>query len=207
MDVWAEVADRRIRLAEEVDALSSTSLEAPSWCSGWRVRDVLGHVVYLAEATQWRVARDVVRLGPKPDKALDHQARALGDQEASELTARLRTAAGGRFHVVGSPAVVALGEMLVHSADMFRAIDRDIDVDPEVASPVLGVYRRLGRVAFHGAPTKNVTLVATDADVRLGSGPEVRGRTIDLLLLLANRSQVLDVLAGPGVDLVHTRHH
>ena len=111
MDLWADVASRRVRLADEVDALGTTSLEAPSWCSGWRVRDVLGHLVYLAEATQWSALRDVVRLGPKPDKALDHQARALGDRPVDELSARLRTAAGGRFHVVGSPAVVALGSI------------------------------------------------------------------------------------------------
>jgi hypothetical protein len=98
-----------------------------------------------------------------------------------------------------------LGEVLVHGADMLRAVDRDIDVDPQVVWPVLSVYRRVGRIAFHGAPTKGLTLVATDADVRLGNGPEVRGRAIDLLLLLANRTQVLAALTGPGVDLVQTR--
>ena len=95
MDVWADVARRRVQLADEVDALDTTSLEVPSWCSGWRVRDVLGHLVYLAEATQRSALRDVVRLGPKPDKALDHQARALGDRPVEELTVRLRTAEAG----------------------------------------------------------------------------------------------------------------
>ena len=89
---------------------------------------------------------------------------------------------------------------------MLRAVGRDSDVDPKAVGPVLGVYRRVGRLAFHGAPAKGVTFVATDARVRLGTGPEVRGRAIDLLLLLANRSQVLDALTGPGVDLVQTRH-
>ena len=51
MDVWTEVADGRVRLADEADRLDPDALEAPSWCSGWRVRDVLGHLVYLAEAS------------------------------------------------------------------------------------------------------------------------------------------------------------
>ncbi len=44
-----------------------------------------------------------------------------------------------------------------------------------------------------------MTLVATDTYLRLGSGPEVTARAIDLLLLLANRRQALDDLSGPGV--------
>lgn len=206
MDVWTEVADERVRLADEVDRLDADALEAPSWCSGWRVRDVLGHLVYLAEATQWSVVRDIVRLGPKPDRALDRRARALGDHSVDELTGRLRASAAGRFHVLGSPAAVALGEVLVHGADMLRAVHRDTDVDPTVVGPVLAVYRRIGRVAFHDTPSKVVTLVATDAEVRLGSGPEVRGRSIDLLLLLANRSQALATMSGPGVGLLQVRH-
>jgi uncharacterized protein (TIGR03083 family) len=205
VDVWAEVARRRVRLADEVEVLDPDVLAAPSWCTDWRVRDVLGHLVYLAEATQASVLRDVVRLGPKPDKALDRRARALGDRPVDELTSRLRASAGGRFHVLGSPAVVALGEVLVHGADMMRAVGRDTDVDAGVVSPILRVYRRVGRVAFHATPMKGVSLVATDAVVRLGTGPEVAGRSIDLLLLLANRPQVLAGLTGPGVDLLRSQ--
>jgi hypothetical protein len=84
-------------------------------------------------------------------------------------------------------------------------VGRDTEVDAHVVGPVLRVYRRVGRVAFHATP-KGVTLVATDADIRLGNGPEVRGRSIDLLLLLANRPQVLADLAGPGADLLRSRH-
>jgi len=95
--------------------------------------------------------------------------------------------------------VVVLGEVLVHGADMLRPVGIDDMVDPSIASMVMGVYRRVGRVAFHAAPAARVTLVATDTGLRLGSGPEVQGQAMDLLLLLANRRQVLDRLSGPGV--------
>jgi uncharacterized protein (TIGR03083 family) len=202
VDIWIEVATRRRQLADCIDDLDNDALDGRSWCAGWRVRDVLGHLVYLAEATQWRVARDVVRYGPKPDRALDRQARSLGERPVDELTSRLRAAAGGRFHVLGSPAVVALGEVLVHGADMLRPIGVDTSVDESVVLPLLRVYRRLGRIAFHAAPAASVTLVATDAPVSLGHGPEVHGRAIDLLLLLANRTAVLDALTGPGLEVL-----
>ena len=51
---------------------------------------------------------------------------------------------------------------------------------------------------FHAAPARGRRLVATDADWARGQGPEVKGRAIDLLLLLANRRQVVPLLEGPG---------
>lgn len=110
-----------------------------------------------------------------------------------------RAAAHGRFHVLGTPAAVALGEVLVHGSDMMRAVGANDDVDPTVVVPVLHVYRRLGHIAFHGVPAAKVMLVASDTEARLGTGPEVRGRALDLLLLFANRRQVVNSLSGPGL--------
>jgi hypothetical protein len=36
-------------------------------------------------------------------------------------------------------------------------------------------------------------------DVLGGAGPEVTGRAIDLVMLMANRQQVIATLSGPGV--------
>ena len=199
-DVWAEVAARRLQIAEWTRSLDPLATDAPSWCDGWRVRDVLGHLVHLAEANQRTMVRDIITQGPKPDRALARVATELGQRPVDEFTDRLKAAAQGRFHVLGTPAAVALGEVLVHGSDMMRAVGANDGVDPSVVVPVLGVYRRLGRIAFHGAPAANVALVATDTQLRLGTGPEIRGRALDLLLLLANRRQVLASLSGPGLD-------
>ncbi|MHB8467968.1 MAG: maleylpyruvate isomerase family mycothiol-dependent enzyme [Acidimicrobiales bacterium] len=200
MDVWADVAARRSQLAEWARSLEPSAADAPSWCDGWRVRDVLGHLVHLAEATQLRMARDVITRGPMPDRALARVAADLGRRSVEELSDRLQAAAGGRFHILGTPMVVALGEVLVHGSDMLRAVGADDEVDPSIVVPVLNIYRRVGRLAFHAAPAAKVTLVATDVQAAIGQGPEVRGRALDLLLLLANRRQVLADLVGPGLD-------
>jgi hypothetical protein len=73
--------------------------------------------------------------------------------------------------------------------------------DPPVADVlvVLDTYKKWGRRTFHAVPHRSVSLTATDADWRSGSGPEVRGEAIDLLLLVANRRHVIDRLDGPGV--------
>ncbi|MCB0972652.1 MAG: maleylpyruvate isomerase family mycothiol-dependent enzyme [Acidimicrobiales bacterium] len=205
MDVWNEVAGGRHRLADRIDGLGPDALDGPSWCGGWRGRDVLGHLVYLAEASQAGVWLDVVRLGPRPDRALDRRARELGELPVPELTERLRGAAEGRFHILGTPAVVVVGELLVHGNDLLAPLGESVDIEPEVAAAVAPTYHRVGKFAFGGNPTKGVSLVADDADLRLGDGPEVRGRAFDLVLLLANRRQALDRLEGPGVEVVSAR--
>jgi len=164
---------------------------------------VLGHLVYLAEATHLSVGLDMLRRGPVPDKMLTHTALALGRHPVAELSDRLLRSASGHYHVPGPPRIVALGEVLVHGEDMMRPLGAHGDeVDPRIITPVLPWFRRLGRLGFHGTPRSGVTLVATDTDASIGSGPEVRGRAIDLLLLVANRRQVLAELDGPGLDSV-----
>ena len=201
VDVWASVAARRVELADRIDTLDPDELDADSWCAGWRVRDVVGHLVQLAEATQRSMAMVLVRNGLPLDRGLAAAARRIGDRPADELAARLRRSSGGRFHVIGLPPAVALGEVLVHSEDALRPLGRPLDIGPDEAAAVLDVYRRIGRLAFHQTIPK-ATMVATDVAWTAGRGPEIRGRALDLLLLLANRRQVVGDLTGPGLDAI-----
>jgi uncharacterized protein (TIGR03083 family) len=201
---WARVAEYRCQFADAVETLGLQDLDAPSWCRGWRVRDVLAHLVHLAEASQVSMARDMVRNGMRPDTALARIARRLGDQPVPLLVERLRQSQGGRFHVVGFPPAVALGDVLVHGNDALRGVGLEFEVRPADVLPVLNTYRRVGGLAFHGRPHRNVRLVGTDIDWSLGNGPEVHGRVIDLLMLTANRVQVIPSLSGPGVSGIAT---
>jgi uncharacterized protein (TIGR03083 family) len=197
--VWAKVAEYRCGLADAFETLTPEQCESPSWCSGWRARDVLGHLVHLAEASQGSMVRDVIRHGMRPHSALDLIARQLGDEPVPSLAQRLRQAQHGRLHVVGFPRAVGLGDVLVHGNDALRALGMEFGVHPDDVVPVLSVYRRVGGLVFHARPHRNVRLVATDVQWSCGEGPEVTGRAIDLLMLIANRRQVVESLAGPGV--------
>jgi deazaflavin-dependent oxidoreductase (nitroreductase family) len=197
--IWSEVARLRHALADRFEGLDDKQWDEGSWCPGWRVRDVLGHLVYLAEATRPSVLRDAIHHRVLPDRMVDRTARELGAQPVPALVQRLRTGAGGRFHLWGTPPAVALGEVLVHGADALRALGGEPEVPPDRVGPVLVAYRRLGGLAFHAASQRGVRLMATDLDWTTGHGPVVEGRAIDLALLMANRRQVRPQLSGPGV--------
>ena len=117
----------------------------------------------------------------------------------AELADRLRVPAEGDRGFPGFPEAMGMGDVLVHSADVFRPLGLDVDAPPAVAALVLDAYWRRGRMLVHAEPQRRLGLVATDLDWTKGSGPEVRGKAIDLVLLVSNRRQVLPCLEVPGL--------
>jgi uncharacterized protein (TIGR03083 family) len=200
MDVRDEIRRLRLNFADDIARLPPDQWDLPSWCAGWRVRDVLGHLVHTAESTQVSMFWQIMRHGARPDRALERIARTLGDQPVPELAERLRKAAGRHSHVIGMPSELGLGDLLVHSADALRPAGIIPDPPRHDVLVVLETYKAWGRRLFHAVPHQRVCLVATDADWHSGRGPEVRGSAIDLLLVVAKRPQVVDRLEGAGVS-------
>jgi uncharacterized protein (TIGR03083 family) len=199
VDLPREVARLRRQFADRVESLDESAWNAASWCSGWRVRDVLAHLVLGAEMTPLSLTRVLLRGGLRPDRAVSNAAKRIGDVAVAELADRLRAGAEGGFRPPGFPEAMGLGDVLVHSVDAFRPLGLEVDAPPADAVPVLDAYWRRGRMLVHAVPQQGRRLVATDLDWTKGSGPEVRGKAIDLLLLVANRRQVLPCLDGPGM--------
>jgi uncharacterized protein (TIGR03083 family) len=199
VEVPLEVARLRHQFADRITALDERAWDEASWCSGWQVRDVLAHLVRNAESTPWSLMSDLLRGGFRPDYSVNKATKRLRVVPVPELADRLRRAADERLRSGGSTKPFGMGDVVVHSADAFRPIGEDVDVPPDVAASVLDAYWDRGRIVVHAAPHRGHRLVATDLDWSKGSGTEIRGRTIDLVLFVANRSQVLPCLEGPGL--------
>ena len=199
VDIAQEQARLRRRFADRIASLDEAAWDAASWCAGWRVRDVLAHLVKGAEMSYGSLTLDLVRGGFRPDRSVGKAATRLGAEPVPELAERLRRAADRQFHLVGTSEAMGLVDVLVHSADALRPIGLEVDAPPADAPPALDALWKAGRMIVHASPQQGRRLVATDVDWSRGSGPEVRGRGIDLLLLVANRRQVLPDLAGPGL--------
>jgi len=202
-EVPQEVARLRHQFADRFVALNETTWDEPSWCSGWQVRDVLAHLVRNAESTPWSLLRDLLRGGFRPDYSVNKSAKRLRGVPVPELADRLRRAADERLRSGGSSKPFGMGDVVVHSADAFRPLGEDVDVSPDVAAAVLDAYWDRARMVVHAAPHRGHRLVATDLDWSRGSGTEIRGKTIDLVLFVANRCQVLPLLEGPGLGALH----
>lgn len=198
-EVPQEIARLRHQFADRIVALDETGWDEASWCSGWRVRDVLAHFVRNAESTPWSLMIDLLRGGFRPDYSVNKAAKRLRGVPVPELADRLHRAADEHLRSSGSSKPFGMGDVVVHSADAFRSFGEDVDVAPDVAVSVLDAYWDRARMVVHAAPHRGHRLVATDFDWSRGSGTEIRGRTIDLVLFVANRRQVILLLEGPGL--------
>lgn len=192
-DVWTRVAFERVALADELDGIDAAAWDAPSLCGGWRVRDVVAHLVAMAEAkSRLGFIAQNARIDLRFNKAVDKMARRLAaGTSPSELPQRLRDARGGRFHVPGMRPVVALGEVLVHRADIAGAAGLPRHPADESLRAVLEAEVNLW-FAFGVSPKmRRNYFVPTDAEWTVGpaDGPRIEAPGEDLLLIACGRKQ------------------
>lgn len=201
--VWTWVAEERRALADRLDDFDPSAWDRPSLCAGWRVRDVVGHLVWRAESTRPSVVRDVSRELRPPQAAIARIARRVGAADPAALTGRLRTGAEGRFVLPGLPPAFALAEVLAHGSDALRgalAPTRPADGCTRLAADT---YRRSGAL-FGVRRSARVRLTATDAGWSIGpeDGPAATGPGEAVLLALAGRPEGTADLEGPGAALL-----
>lgn len=202
-DTWASVAEHRLALADALDGLAPPAWDAPSLCGGWKVRDVVGHLVHLAEASTGSMLLDIVRQARLPMEAVSRIARREGRTGPSELVDRLRAAAGGRFVVPSQPPTMALGEVVVHGLDVTRPTGLDdLPLAPEAGRTVAAAYRQRGPVFGEGLRVRRLRFEATDAGWTVGpdDGPTAAGPAAAVLMALAGRPEGWSDLTGPGAE-------
>jgi len=194
------VADERRDLVTLLRTLSDEEWQAPSLCEGWRVRDVVAHVLYDTIPTQ-----DYLAIMVKGRFSVDRINNRLVDREretpTSQLVDRLESSIGRGALARVAPAS-ALADVLVHHQDIRRPLGRKRSIPEE----------RLVRVLNHPDPfvfpwrhTRGLRFVATDVDWSRGRGPEVRGTGEAIALATVGRPVVLDELTGEGVDELRRR--
>jgi|SRR5579859_917957 len=203
---WEATRAARLALADALDGAGPASWDVPSWCSGWRVRDVVGHVTANAEGAfvLHRALPGLARHHFSVDAFLLADGRRRGAAEPATLIGRLRHAAGGRFRPPGRTPADVLCDVLVHTQDALRPIGSQ-------CHPPAGALRiALDRTApANSPPARNraagLRLRATDLDWAWGAGPEVTGPALDLLLAVTGRAAALGTLTGSGVPVLAAR--
>lgn len=195
--------EERTELAEFLGTLTSAEWDSPSLCEGWRVRDVVAHMISYDGLGPAGVLRRFVRGRFRPAVVNE-----IGVQEYSHEPDRLLELLDERLTPRGFPTWgdgrIAFLDGLIHHQDIRRGLGKQRDVPPErlaVALPLsLGAPPLRAKGRTHG-----LRLIADDIDVALGEGAEVRGPGEALLLAMAGRRGVVDELTGPGQSVLAER--
>ncbi|WP_028926237.1 maleylpyruvate isomerase family mycothiol-dependent enzyme [Pseudonocardia acaciae] len=199
MAVRRLVADERTDLVAFLRTLSDDDWEAPSLCAGWRVRDVVAHLLYDAvPVSSYLLVAARCRAADRINEHWVDRARSL---PPSTLVDRLESSVGKGLFAAVAPSI-ALADALVHHQDIRRPLGRERTIPPE---RMLAVLDRPDPFARPGPRARGLRFVATDVPWTRGDGPEVRGTGEAIALAVAGREAVLDELAGDGVAVLRGR--
>jgi len=203
-DIWPVIHAERKALATDLQALDAEQWQAASLCSQWTVRDVTAHMTATAKITPpaffAKLATSGFSLGRLQNKDI---AVEKGASPADTL-ARFDAVVNSEKHPPG-PLDSWLGEAILHAEDIRRplAIRREYPKDAVVR--LADFYKGSNLVVGTKRRIEGLTLRATDADWSHGSGPEVSGPIMLLVMAMTGRKAVLDDLTGQGVATLRGR--
>ncbi|MGS2807304.1 maleylpyruvate isomerase family mycothiol-dependent enzyme [Nocardia sp. MW-W600-9] len=190
MDVdqhWRIIAEQRRAIAHLLTTLTPAELDTPSLCDGWRIRDVAAHVALAPQPPgPLGMLREAARARGSFHR-LNHDLAVRHADATPDLAAELSAVADSRR----LPAVTNYRnihfDVIVHAQDIARPLGRTVAVDPAAAAVAAQRVWTMGWPFWAKRRLADVTLVAEDSPWTVGSGPELRGTTLELLLLLTGR--------------------
>ena len=204
IDLWPIVFTERQALANDLASLSEAQWSTPSLCSAWNVRDVLAHMTGTAKITPGSLIPNLVSsgfsFGRLQAKAIAEERGASGADALSHFEAVItseKRPPGGKD--------VMLGETIVHAEDIRRPLGLSHDYPTDALVEVADFYKRSNFVMGSKRRIDGLTLRATDAGWSHGTGPEVSGPMVALLMALTGRKAALDDLSGEGVVTLRER--
>ena len=186
-DLVAETRAQRRALVATLEGVTAADWDAPSLCTGWRVRELVAHLTMPFRYTGKDVLVAVLQARGSFDLAAERLARhdAL-ELRAAELLDCLRANVDHPWRPPGGGQLGALSHDVVHGLDITVPLGLPPASPPDRTAVVLGALspRRL-RAA--GVDLRCRRLEATDAAVARGAGAAVRGTAAELLLLCTGR--------------------
>jgi uncharacterized protein (TIGR03083 family) len=201
---WKLIHEQRASMADTLAALTPDQWAQPSLCGGWTVRQTAAHIVTGAEQTTGRFMGHMVANGFRFNRMMDVDAKKLAALPPDEIIARLR-ARVTTTNRPPAPVITMLGEIVVHSDDIRRPLGLPSDVGSEALLACLEMYKSSSFPMGTKKRIEGLRLVATDVDWAHGTGPEVTGTAMSLVMAMTGRAAGLDELEGDGMVTLRRR--
>ncbi|MEU7139778.1 maleylpyruvate isomerase family mycothiol-dependent enzyme [Nocardia sp. NPDC046473] len=203
---WQVIEQQRLAIADVLGGLSAEEWEMPSLCAGWRIRDVAAHLCLTPLSPPMsEIARTLVRARGDYNRAIDRLTRAAAERPTAQLVSDIHDNASSRK----LPALTNFGntlfDVIVHGQDIAIPLGRHIGVPATAAAAAASRAWQVGWPVWNEHRLDGFRLTATDLDWTIGSGAQVRGPIVALLLVITGRPAGLDHLAGEGVRALAAR--
>lgn len=204
MDIWPAVHAERKALASDLRTLDAGDWARPSLCGGWTVRDVLAHMTSGAKLTPPAFFGQLIGSGFSFGKVQEKGVAAQRGATPADTLANFESVLTSVKHPPG-PTATWLGETIVHSEDIRRAVGIQHAYPAGAVVTAADFYKGSNLLIGSKNRITGLTLRATDADWSHGTGPEVLGPILSLVLAMTGRKAADDDLAGDGVATLRAR--
>jgi uncharacterized protein (TIGR03083 family) len=199
-DVWQLIDDERRDLVAFLRSLSEADWEHDSLCEGWRTKEVVAHVVWVATLTTAKATWPMICARFNVDRMIDRAARKGGRASIADLVGAMEATIGMRSLPPKSEAGGILTDLFVHHQDIRRPLGHTRHVDEERLRAVL-----TQSIDASGSRCRGITLQATDMMFAEGKGPVLEGLAEALIMVVNGRGSVLTELTGPGFETMAGR--
>jgi uncharacterized protein (TIGR03083 family) len=202
--LWPMIQAERQALLADLEPLGPEQWATRSLCREWSVRDVLGHMTATAEITPAKFFPKLIGAGFRFNTmvAKDIAKQTVGPP--ADSVARFAARVSATTHPPG-PIEAMVGESVVHSEDIRRPLGISRTYPTETLIRVADFYQGSNLIIGAKKRIAGLTLRATDAEWSTGTGPEVTGPLLSLVLAMTGRSVALDDLSGEGVATLKSR--
>jgi uncharacterized protein (TIGR03083 family) len=199
MELWADIADERRTLADQLEVLTPDQWATASLCGAWTVRDVAAHLVVPHKTSMVQFLGEFARARGSFERANIAMTARESARATAEIVGDLRRHADSRFAPPGMGAVAPLTDVLVHGQDIRIPLGLPNAEPAERWPPVLDfLVSAKARRGFVAGRLPGLSYRATDVGWSSGSGEQVSGPAVALALAFTGRDARADQLSGPG---------
>ncbi len=203
-NIWPTVHAERAALAHDLGSLTDEQWSSSSLCSDWTVRDTLAHMTATAKISGMQFFPKLAASGFKLSSLQAKDIAVEKGAPPAETLSRFSAVVDSVKHPPG-PLDTWLGEAIIHAEDIRRPLGITHTYPTEAAVRVADFYKGSNLVVGTKKRIAGLQLRATDADWSHGSGPEVAGPIVSLVLAMTGRHASLHDLTGEGVATLMAR--
>ncbi len=202
--IWSVIHAERKALTADLGPLSEEQWATTSLSAPWTVRDTLAHMTATAKITPPAFLAKLAAAGFSLAKMQDADIARERGTSAADTLARFEAVQNSVKHPPG-PLDTWLGEAIVHAEDIRRPLGLRHDYPPEALISVANFFQGSNLLIGTKRRIEGVTLQATDQEWSRGTGPEVSGPMLSLVMAMTGRKAALDDLSGDGVAIMRDR--
>ncbi len=210
-DLTQLIRTEREAMIELLETLTPEQWATQSLCDRWTVQAVAAHLAYASVMPPQRMVLELARAKGSVDRMIGEAAVRDCERGVPAILDQLRSNAEKNAKPMGMPPVAALADAVVHQLDVRRPLGKPRRIPAEAFRKAATFFAGTGfpgSLVVGGNVRKRVAgvkLVTDDVEWSHGDGPEVRGSSESMMLMLAGRKIGQDDLTGPGAGELRGR--